>query len=140
MQKRGRERECISDFPVTASSIHAKRITELTRSIQFSCTFSCRFLKIGVNRGRRSRIGGVILVIPITLIMARRAPKIEPNTSGYSSPRYSYKTTPRCPMSWSSPQAFITTAIRPIRSAACMRTEADLLLSLHLIVPAICFR
>jgi len=26
-----------------------------------------------------------------------RAPKIEPRTSGYSSPRYSYKTTPRWP-------------------------------------------
>lgn len=36
-----------------------------TRSIQFSCTFSCLFFRIGVRRGRRSLIGGVILCIPI---------------------------------------------------------------------------
>ena len=45
--------------------------------------------KMGVNRGNKSRIGGVIFVMPITLQMARSAPKMEPKTSGYSSPRYS---------------------------------------------------
>jgi len=43
----------------------------------------------------KSLMGGVIFVIPITLTIDLRAPKIEPRTSGYSSPRYSYKTTPR---------------------------------------------
>ncbi len=37
-----------------------------TRSIQFSCTFSCLFFKMGVKRGSRSLIGGVILCIPAT--------------------------------------------------------------------------
>ena len=64
-----------------------------TRSIQFSCTFSCLFFRMGVRRGNRSLMGGVILVIPMTFTMALRAPRIEPNTSGYSSPRYSYSTT-----------------------------------------------
>lgn len=36
-----------------------------TRSIQFSCTFSCLFFKIGVRRGSRSLIGGVILCMPM---------------------------------------------------------------------------
>jgi hypothetical protein len=40
-----------------------------TRSMQFSCTFSCRFFRMGVSRGSRSLIGGVILVMPITLTM-----------------------------------------------------------------------
>mmetsp|Transcript_31797 Transcript_31797/g.53131 ORF Transcript_31797/g.53131 Transcript_31797/m.53131 type:complete len:255 (-) Transcript_31797:1482-2246(-) len=111
-----------------------------TKSMQFSCTFSCLFRKIGVSLGNRSRIGGVIFVIPITFTIARRAPRIEPRTSGYSSPRYSYNTTPKWPISWSSLHAFITTAIRATRSAACIRTEAALLLRRHLIVPAICFR
>ena len=31
-----------------------------TRSMQFSCTFSCRFLRMGVRRGRRSLMGGFI--------------------------------------------------------------------------------
>lgn len=47
------------------------------------------FLRIGVSLGSRSLIGGVILVMPITLTIDLRAPRIEPNTSGYSSPRYS---------------------------------------------------
>ena len=106
-------------------------------------------------------MGGVILVIPITLTMALRAPRIEPSTSGYSSPRYSYSTTcgnnvgfklfwqwewamamvagltPRWPMSFSSWQVFITTAILEIRSAACCCTFADLLFSRHRMVPQI---
>eukprot|EP00967_Tisochrysis_lutea_P122270 scaffold202191_cov28-Tisochrysis_lutea.AAC.2 len=74
---------------------------------------------MGVSRGRRSLMGGVIFVMPITLTMALRAPRIEPRTSGYSSPKYSYRTTPRWPMSCSSLQVRITTAIREMRSAAC---------------------
>ena len=34
------------------------------------------------------------LVMPMTLTMDLRAPRMEPSTSGYSSPRYSYRTTP----------------------------------------------
>ena len=82
-------------------------------------------------------MGGVIFDMPITLTIAFNAPNIDPKTSGYSSPKYSYKTTPRWPISWSSPQARITTAILAMRSAACMRTEADLLFKRHLIVPQI---
>lgn len=59
------------------------------------------------------------------------APKMDPSTSGYSSPRYSYRTTPKCDISTSSPHVFITTAIRAIRSEACIRTFALLLLSRH---------
>ena len=51
------------------------------------------FFRIGVSLGRRSLIGGVIFVIPITLTIALSAPKIDPSTSGYSSPKYSYNTT-----------------------------------------------
>mmetsp|Transcript_43295 Transcript_43295/g.113772 ORF Transcript_43295/g.113772 Transcript_43295/m.113772 type:complete len:330 (-) Transcript_43295:1444-2433(-) len=111
-----------------------------TRSMQFSCTTSCRFLRIGERRGSRSLMGGVIFAMPITLTIALSAPRIEPSTSGYSSPRYSYSTTPRWPMSCSSPHVRITTAMRDTRSAACCRTLADLLLSRHLIVPQICGR
>ena len=50
-------------------------------------------------------MGGVILVMPITFTMDFRAPRMLPSTSGYSSPRYSYSTTPRCPSSFSSSQA-----------------------------------
>mmetsp|Transcript_13784 Transcript_13784/g.23680 ORF Transcript_13784/g.23680 Transcript_13784/m.23680 type:complete len:262 (+) Transcript_13784:967-1752(+) len=108
-----------------------------TRSMQFSCTFSCLFFRMGVSRGSRSLMGGVILLMPMTLTMALRAPRMEPRTSGYSSPRYSYSTMPRWPISASSPHVFITTAIRAIRSAACCRTFADLLLRRHLMVPQI---
>lgn len=41
-----------------------------TRSMQFSCTFSCLFFRIGVSRGSRSLMGGVIFGIPITFTMA----------------------------------------------------------------------
>mmetsp|Transcript_15794 Transcript_15794/g.40406 ORF Transcript_15794/g.40406 Transcript_15794/m.40406 type:complete len:262 (-) Transcript_15794:1009-1794(-) len=111
-----------------------------TRSMQFSCTFSCRFFRMGVRRGSRSLIGGVMRVMPMTFTMALRAPRMEPSTSGYSSPRYSYSTTPRWPMSRSSWHACITTAMRAIKSAACCRTFADLLFRRHLMVPHICGR
>jgi len=38
--------------------------------MQFSRTFSCRFFRMGVSRGSRSLIGGVIFVMPITLTIA----------------------------------------------------------------------
>lgn len=47
---------------------------------------------MGVSLGRRSLMGGVILVIPMTLTMALSAANMEPSTSGYSSPKYSYRT------------------------------------------------
>ena len=45
--------------------------------------------------------------IPITFTMALNAPKIDPKTSQYFSPKYSQSTTPKCPNSCSSPPAFI---------------------------------
>ena len=75
------------------------------------------------------------MLIPTTATIAFRAPKMLPRTSGNSSPRYSYRTTPRWPMSCSSSHVFITAAILEIRSAACCRTSADLLFRRHLIVP-----
>mmetsp|Transcript_33482 Transcript_33482/g.84349 ORF Transcript_33482/g.84349 Transcript_33482/m.84349 type:complete len:296 (-) Transcript_33482:1860-2747(-) len=108
-----------------------------TRSMQFSCTFSWRFLRMGVRRGSRSFTGGVMRLMPITFTMDLSAPRMEPSTSGYSSPRYSYSTTPRCPISCSSSHVFITEATRAIRSAACCRTSALLLFSRHLMVPQI---
>ena len=62
------------------------------------------FFKIGVSLGRRSLMGGVIFVIPMTLTIAFSPARILPRTSGYSSPRYSYKTTPRWPRSFSYEQ------------------------------------
>ena len=50
-------------------------------------------------------MGGVIFVMPITFTMDLSAPRMLPSTSGYSSPKYSYSTTPRCPNSFSSSQA-----------------------------------
>mmetsp|Transcript_4990 Transcript_4990/g.14984 ORF Transcript_4990/g.14984 Transcript_4990/m.14984 type:complete len:206 (+) Transcript_4990:819-1436(+) len=111
-----------------------------TRSMQFSCTFSCLFFRMGVSRGSRSWTGGVIFAIPITLTMDLRPPRMEPSTSGNSSPRYSYRTTPRCPISSSSSHFFITGAIFETRSADCCRILADLLFSLHLIMDASCCR
>ena len=52
-----------------------------TRSIQFSCTFSCRFFRIGVNRGSKSLIGGCMFVMPMTLTMDLRPHKMLPSTS-----------------------------------------------------------
>mmetsp|Transcript_11716 Transcript_11716/g.30351 ORF Transcript_11716/g.30351 Transcript_11716/m.30351 type:complete len:219 (-) Transcript_11716:1642-2298(-) len=108
-----------------------------TRSMQFSCTFSWRLRRMGVRRGSRSLMGGVILDMPTTLTMPLSPPRMDPSTSGYSSPRYSYRTTPRWFKSCSSPHRFITAAMRPMRSAACWRTLADLLLRRHLSVPQI---
>ena len=48
---------------------------------------------------------GRALVMPMTLTMLLSAPRMEPSTSGYSSPRYSYSTTPRWPSSFSSSHA-----------------------------------
>mmetsp|Transcript_505 Transcript_505/g.1403 ORF Transcript_505/g.1403 Transcript_505/m.1403 type:complete len:228 (-) Transcript_505:254-937(-) len=107
------------------------------RSISVSCTFSCRFRRIGVRRGRRSLIGGVILLMPMFDTIAVSAPRMLASTSGYSSPRYSYRTTPRCPMSPSSPQSLSTGAICAMRSAACCLVRADLWFRRHLIVPQI---
>lgn len=39
--------------------------------------------------------------VPITFTIALSAPSMLPSTSGYSSPRYSYNTTPKCPISFS---------------------------------------
>mmetsp|Transcript_12420 Transcript_12420/g.30490 ORF Transcript_12420/g.30490 Transcript_12420/m.30490 type:complete len:255 (+) Transcript_12420:721-1485(+) len=111
-----------------------------TRSMQFSCTRSCRFLRIGVRRGSSSLIGGVMRCMPITLTIALRPARIEPSTSGYSSPRNSYSTVPRWPISCSSSHSCMTTATRAIRSAACCRFCASRFLSCHLIVPATCGR
>lgn len=51
-----------------------------TNAIQFYCTFSCLFFKIGVNLGNKSLIGGVILFIPTSNTIAFKAPRILPNT------------------------------------------------------------
>lgn len=45
--------------------------------------------------------------VPITFTIAFRAPSMLPSTSGYSSPKYSYKTTPKCPISFSYSQVKI---------------------------------
>ncbi len=111
-----------------------------TRSMQFSCTFSCRFFRMGVNLGSRSLIGGCMFVIPMTFTMDFKPDSRLPSTSGYSSPRHSYSTVPRWPSFCSSPHVFMTTAMRAIRSAACMRTFALRLFNRHLIVPQICGR
>lgn len=47
---------------------------------------------------------------------------------------------PKCPSSCSSSHAFMTGAMRAMRSAACCRILADLLLRRHLIVPHTCVR
>lgn len=44
--------------------------------IDASWTFSCRFRRMGVIRGRRSLTGGFICVIPTTLAMAVSAAMI----------------------------------------------------------------
>mmetsp|Transcript_5044 Transcript_5044/g.16150 ORF Transcript_5044/g.16150 Transcript_5044/m.16150 type:complete len:210 (+) Transcript_5044:523-1152(+) len=90
-----------------------------TKSTQFSCTFSCLFFKIGVNLGNKSFTGGVIFDMPTTATMDFKAPKIDPKTSGYSSPKYSYKTTPKWQINCSSSHTFMTGATFEIKSAAC---------------------
>ena len=76
------------------TAISLKGLSQASENITLH-TFSCLFLRIGVRRGSKSLMGGVILVIPMTFTMAFSAPKMEPSTSGYSSPKYSYSTTPK---------------------------------------------
>lgn len=109
-----------------------------TNSIQFYCTFSFLFFKIGVNLGSRSLIGGVIFAIPTSITIYLRAPKMLPSTSGYSSRKLSFKFSPSLPNLVSSPHIFIQWAILETRSAACCLIRILLLLSLQLIVPTIC--
>ena len=109
-----------------------------TSSIQFSWTFSFLFFNIGVNLGNRSFIGGVILAIPISITILFNAPRILPNTSGYSSRRHSFKFKPNLPNLAYSPQIFIEWAILTTRSAACCLILILLWLSLQWIVPTIC--
>lgn len=52
---------------------------------------------MGVNLGNKSLIGGDILFIPITLTIAFNPPKIDPKTSGYSSPKHSNNNYPNLP-------------------------------------------
>jgi hypothetical protein len=65
---------------------------------------------MGVSRGNKSFIGGLILGMPMTFTIAFNAPKTEPKTSGYSSPNYSYKIIPSLLIKPSSPHVFITKA------------------------------
>ena len=108
-----------------------------TSSIQFYCTFSFLFLRMGVRLGSKSLIGGVILAIPIYITIAFRAPKILPKTSGYSSLRHSLRFNPSLPNLDYSPQTFIEWAILTTRSAACCLILMLLWLSLQWIVPTI---
>mmetsp|Transcript_8550 Transcript_8550/g.16772 ORF Transcript_8550/g.16772 Transcript_8550/m.16772 type:complete len:262 (-) Transcript_8550:1809-2594(-) len=108
-----------------------------TRSMQFSCTFSCLFFKIGVSLGSKSLMGGCMFCIPITFTIPFRAPRMDPSTSGYSSPRYSYKKRPKFANSVSSSHSFITPASRATRSAACCLTRAFGTLRRHLTIPPI---
>lgn len=78
-----------------------------TNSIQFYCTFSFLFFRIGVNLGNKSLMGGVILVIPTSITISFRAPKMEPKTSGYYYLRHSFKFNPSLPNLVSSPHIFI---------------------------------
>lgn len=80
---------------------------------------------------------GFILFIPITLTMAFNPPRIDPNTSGYSSPRHSYNYYPNLPSLTSSWQFFIQIAILLIRSDAYYLTLGDLFYSLHWMTPDI---
>lgn len=89
-------------------------------------TFSCLFFRMGVRRGSRSLMGGVILVMPMTFTMALSAPKMLPSTSGYSSPRYSYSTTPRCPSSFSSLHVCSQQhSVRQTAQRKCPQSAAD---------------
>lgn len=68
--------------------------------------------------------------MPITLTIALSPPSMEPKTSGYSSPRLSYRLTPSLPSFYSSPHFSILNAILETRSAACYLTLADLFANL----------
>lgn len=109
-----------------------------TNSMQFYCTFSFLFFKMGVNRGSRSLIGGVIFAMPTSITIFFNAPSMLPSTSGYYSRRHSLRLSPSLPSLASSPQIFIECAIFATRSAACCRIRMLLLLSRQWIVPTIC--
>lgn len=111
-----------------------------TKSMVFSCTFSCLLRRMGVSRGSKSLMGGCMEATPTTETIDRSAESMLPSTSGYSSPRYSYRTTPSFAIKASSPQTRMTLAMREMRSAACCRTVADLLFSRQRIVDTICGR
>lgn len=102
-----------------------------TRSMQFSCTFSWRFFRMGVNLGRRSLMGGYILFIPMTFTMPLRPPKIDPSTSGYSSPKHSYKIWPNRDKRVSSWHTLIQGPTLAMKSAAYCLPLADLLFNRH---------
>jgi len=93
---------------------------------------------MGVSLGRRSLMGGVILAMPTSITMLFNAPKILPNTSGYSSLRHSLRFNPNLPNLPSSPQMRMDFAIFETRSAACCLIRMFLWLSLQWIVPTIC--
>lgn len=109
-----------------------------TNSIQFYCTFSFLFFRMGVSRGNKSLIGGVILAMPTSITISFRAPKILPNTSGYSSLKLSFRFSPSRPSLVYSPHIFMQWAILETRSAACCLIRMLLLLSLQFMVPTIC--
>mmetsp|Transcript_7468 Transcript_7468/g.20383 ORF Transcript_7468/g.20383 Transcript_7468/m.20383 type:complete len:263 (-) Transcript_7468:1960-2748(-) len=119
----------------------ARSATEPTSLMASSCTLSCLFLRIGAIRGTRSLTGGVMFSSePTASTMALSAPRMDPRTSGYSSPRFSNRTIPKCPSSFSSSHRRRVPATFVTRSAAPCLIFADLLFSLHLIVPTICPR
>lgn len=89
---------------------------------------------------RRSLTGGFICVMPTTLAMADSAAMMEPSVSGYSSPSCSKRTRPSLLRWASSPHCLMTTARRVVRSAACWRTLALLLLSRQRMVETIWVR
>ena len=85
---------------------------------------------MGVSLGSKSLIGGVIFYIPMTFTIALSPPNMLPSTSGYSSPKLSYRLTPSFPNFCSSPHLSIDMAILETKSAACCLTLADLFASL----------
>lgn len=82
-------------------------------------------------------MGGVILVIPTSITISFRAPKMEPKTSGYYYLRHSFKFNPSLPNLVSSPHIFIQWAIFDTKSAACCLILILLLFNLQLMVPTI---
>ena len=91
-------------------------------------------------RGSKSLTGGFICVMPTTLAIALSAVIILASASGNSSPSCSKRTTPKFDSSASSPHCLSTTASLVVRSAACWRVLAFLLLRRHRIVDTICMR
>eukprot|EP00835_Amoeboradix_gromovi_P000737 NODE_27_length_33950_cov_0.349739.p16 type:complete len:140 gc:universal NODE_27_length_33950_cov_0.349739:10726-11145(+) len=109
-----------------------------TRDMQFSCTCSCLFLNIGVSLGNRSLIGGVIVSIPMATTTLFSPAIMLARVSGYSSPRYSYKTTPRLFSCFNSLQSFNTIVILDINSAVNCLTLGVFEFSLNNMVLIIC--